>query len=74
MHKALGTVRVNRARNDAAWPALLLALRRVGDLALDPADVLAAAVNRRMLRTATSLSQAVALDIHRRLSRPVPGH
>ncbi|MBS2966316.1 relaxase domain-containing protein [Actinocrinis puniceicyclus] len=67
LHKTLGTVRVNQARNDPAWPALLLALRRADDLGLDPPDVIAAAVDRRALRTAPSLSQAVALDVHRHL-------
>lgn len=70
LHKALGTVRVNRARNDAAWPALLLALRRADDLGLDPTDVLDAAIDRRTLRTTTSLSQTVALAIHRHLDAP----
>lgn len=67
LNKALGTVRVNRARNDAVWPALLLALRRVDDLGLDVAAVLDAAIDRRTLRTATSISQSVALGIHRHL-------
>lgn len=67
LHKALGTVRVNHARNDAAWPVLLLALRRADDLGLDPADVLDAAVDRRALRTTASLSQSLALAIHRTL-------
>lgn len=67
LHKILGSVRVNHARNDPAWPALLLALRRADDLGHDPADLLAAAVDRRTLRTASSLSQAVAFNIHRHL-------
>jgi conjugative relaxase-like TrwC/TraI family protein len=67
LHKTLGTVRVNRARNDAAWSTLLLALRRADDLGLDPADVLTAAVDRRTLRSASSLSQSIALDVHRYL-------
>jgi conjugative relaxase-like TrwC/TraI family protein len=67
LHMALGTVRVNRARNDTAWPALLLALRRADDLGLDPADVLDAAIDRKTLRTTTSISQTVALHIHRHL-------
>jgi len=73
LHKTLGTVRVNHARNDASWPALLLALRRADDLGHDPADILAAAVDRRTLRNTTSPSQSVALNIHRHLdARPDP--
>ena len=77
LHKTLGTIRVNHARNDASWPALLLALRRADDLGHDPADILAAAIDRRTLRTTTSLSQTVALDIHRHLDTrtdPTPGN
>ena len=73
LHKTLGTVRVNHVRNEPAWAALLLALRRADDLGHDPADILAAAIDRRTLRTTISLSQSVALGIHRRLdSRPDP--
>jgi conjugative relaxase-like TrwC/TraI family protein len=73
LHKALGTVRVNHARNEPAWPALLLALRRADDLGHNPADILAAAIDRRTLRSTTSVSQSVALDIHRYLdTRPDP--
>ena len=67
LHKTLGTIRVNLARNEPAWPALLLALRRADDLGHDPADILTAATDRRTLRTTTSLSQTIALDIHRHL-------
>jgi AAA domain len=65
LHKNLGTVRVNKARHEGAWPALLLALRRADDLALDPTNVLDSTINRRRLRTASSVSQTLALDIHR---------
>lgn len=65
LHKVLGTVRVNHARNEPAWPALLLSLRRADDLGHDPADVLTTAVDRRELRTASTLSQYVALSVHR---------
>jgi conjugative relaxase-like TrwC/TraI family protein len=77
LHQALGTIRVNRARNEAAWPALLLALRRVEYLGLDVADVLDAALDRRRLRSAASVSQTLALDIHRYLevgSDPAGAH
>lgn len=67
LHKTLGTVRVNHARLEPTWSVLLLALRRVDDLGHDPADILAAAINRRTLRSATSVSQCVALEIHRYL-------
>jgi conjugative relaxase-like TrwC/TraI family protein len=68
LHKSVGTVRVNRARNEAAWPVLLLALRRAEDLGLDPAQILHDAVDRRALRAApASLTQTIALDIHRHL-------
>jgi conjugative relaxase-like TrwC/TraI family protein len=75
LHKTLGTVRVNHARNEPAWAALLLALRRADDLGHDPADILAAAIDRRTVRTTASISQTVALDIHRRLdarTEPTP--
>lgn len=65
LHKVLGTVRVNHARNDPAWSTLLLALRRADDLGLAPGDILAGAVDRRTMRTAASVAQSVALDIHR---------
>jgi conjugative relaxase-like TrwC/TraI family protein len=65
LHKTLGTVRVNHARNESTWPALLLALRRADDLGLDPADVLTATIDRRTVRTTTSITQSVALGIHR---------
>jgi len=71
LHKALGTVRVNHARNEPAWPALLLALRRADDLGHDPADILTAAINRRTLRTTNPLSQMIALNIHRHLDTRV---
>ena len=67
LHKTLGTVRVNHARNEPAWPALILALRRADELGLDPAHVLESAIDRRQLRAATAISQTVALAIHRRL-------
>ena len=65
LHKVLGSVRVNHARNDPAWPALLLALRRADDLGFDPSDVLADAIDRRTVRTTASVAQPVALDVHR---------
>jgi hypothetical protein len=67
LHKTLGTVRVNHARNDPAWPALLLALRRADDLGFDPAEVLADAIDRRTVRTTASVTQSVAMDVHRLL-------
>jgi len=67
LHKALGTVRVNHARNDPAWPALLLALRRADDLGFDPDEILANAIDRRAVRTTASVTQSVALNIHRLL-------
>ncbi|MBS2967019.1 hypothetical protein KGA66_28555, partial [Actinocrinis puniceicyclus] len=68
LHKMFGTVRVNRARNESGWPALLLALRRADDLGYEPQDVLAAALDRRALRAAPSMSQALALRIHRHVA------
>lgn len=68
LHATIGTVRVNRARNEVAWPVLLLALRRADDLGHDPADVLRAAIDRRELRSAGSVSQPLALRIHRYLA------
>jgi conjugative relaxase-like TrwC/TraI family protein len=65
LHKTLGTVRVNHARHDPAWPALLLALRRADDLGFDPSDVLTDAIDRRTVRTTSSVAQSVALDVHR---------
>jgi conjugative relaxase-like TrwC/TraI family protein len=65
LHKVLGTVRVNHARNDPAWPALLLALRRADDLGFDPADVLADSIDRRSVRTTSSVTQSVAVNVHR---------
>ena len=67
LHKNLGTVRANHARNEPAWPALMLALRRADDLGLDPTSVLDTATDRRRLRAATSISQTLALDIHRHI-------
>jgi conjugative relaxase-like TrwC/TraI family protein len=68
LHATLGTVRANRARNEAAWPTLLLALRRADELGYEPADVLRAAANRRAMRTAASVSETFALSIHRYLA------
>lgn len=67
LHVTLGTVRANRARNEAAWPTLQLALRRADDLGYEPEDVLQAAADRRAIRTAASVSQSLALSIHRYL-------
>ena len=67
LHKTLGTVRVNHARNEPIWNLLLLALRRADDLGHDPAEILGAAIDRRTLRTATALSQPLALAVHQHL-------
>ncbi|MBR7827576.1 relaxase domain-containing protein [Actinospica sp. MGRD01-02] len=67
LHRALGTARVNRARLEPAWPALVLAMRRADDLGYDPASLVNAAIDRRALREASSLSESLALDVHRHL-------
>ena len=67
LHRHLGTIRVGRLRNEPAWPALLGALRRVDDLGLNPGQILGAVIDRRALRIAVSLSQRIALGIHRYL-------
>ena len=70
LHKTIGTVRVNHARNEPTWNLLLLALRRADDLGYDPAEILTAATDRRTLRTVTSLSQPLALAVHQQLDNP----
>ena len=67
LHKTFGTIRVNHARNEPTWDLLLLALRRADDLGHDPADILTAPSVRRTLRTTTSITQPLALAVHRHL-------
>lgn len=71
LYLALGTVRVNRARLEPAWQTLVLALRRADDLGYAPAELVETAIDRRALRVAPSLSESLALDIHRHLDSRV---
>ncbi|WP_194924385.1 MobF family relaxase [Catenulispora pinisilvae] len=69
----LGSVRANQAREDAAWPTLVLALRRADALGLDPTTSLDAVIDQRTFRAGTSVCQAVALAVHHYLDAQTAG-
>jgi hypothetical protein len=46
-----------RAQAEAAWPALIVALRRAENAGFDPADALARTATARELRTARNVSE-----------------
>ena len=58
----------DRARAEAAWPALIAALRRAENAGYSPADALTRAATARELRTARSVSEVLAWRINRHLA------
>jgi hypothetical protein len=66
----LGARLAERARAETAWPALIAALNRAENAGFDPTDALTHVVTARELRTARSISEALAW----RISRHVADH
>jgi hypothetical protein len=64
----LGRERANPGQVEVAWPALIAALRRAEAADFDPAELLAALASPRAIRTAGSMSEAVAVRINRYLA------
>jgi hypothetical protein len=64
----LGGQLADRARAEAAWPALIAALRRAENAGYDPADALTRTATARELRTARSVSEVLAWRINRHLA------
>jgi hypothetical protein len=57
-----------RAQAEAAWPALIAALRRAENAGYDPADALTCTATARELRTACNVSEVLAWCINRHLA------
>jgi hypothetical protein len=57
-----------RAQDEAAWPALIAALRRAENAGYSPADALTRVATARELRTARSVSEVLAWRINRHLA------
>jgi hypothetical protein len=66
----LGARLTEHARGEVAWPALIAALSRAENAGFDPADALTHVATARELRTAHSISEALAW----RISRHVAAH
>jgi conjugative relaxase-like TrwC/TraI family protein len=64
----LGASLADRARADAAWPALIAALRRAENAGYSPADALTQVATARELRTALSVSEVLAWRINRHIA------
>jgi conjugative relaxase-like TrwC/TraI family protein len=64
----LGGQLAGRARAEAAWPALIAALRRAENAGYDPADALTRTATARELRSARSISEVLAWRINRHLA------
>ena len=64
----LGGELAERAQAEAAWPALIAALRRAENAGFDPADALTRTATARELRTARSVSEVLAWRINRHLA------
>jgi conjugative relaxase-like TrwC/TraI family protein len=63
---ALGPRYSAQARSEAAWPALIAALRRAEAAGHDPGDVLAGTAEAHELRTARSISELLAWRVSQR--------
>ena len=57
-----------RAQAEAAWPALIAALRRAENAGYNPADALTRTATARELRTARNVSEVLAWRINRHLA------
>ena len=68
----LGAQLAERAQAEAAWPALIAALRRAENAGFDPADALTRTATARELRTARSVSEVLAWRINRHLAAHLP--
>jgi hypothetical protein len=64
----LGGQLAGRAQDEAAWPALIAALRRAENAGYSPADALTRVATARELRTARSVSEVLAWRINRHLA------
>jgi hypothetical protein len=64
----LGGELAERAQAEAAWPALIAALRRAENAGYDPADALTRTATARELRTARNVSEVLAWRINRHLA------
>ena len=73
VYETLGTARANSARREDSWATLLLALRRVDALGLDPTEVLESVIDRRTLGAGAPVCQPLALAVHRHLDARATG-
>jgi conjugative relaxase-like TrwC/TraI family protein len=64
----LGGQLADRAQAEAAWPALIAALRRAENAGYSPADALTRTATTRELRTARSVSEVLAWRINRHIA------
>jgi conjugative relaxase-like TrwC/TraI family protein len=64
----LGRQLADRAQNEIAWPALIVALRRAENAGYSPADALSRTATARELRTARSISEVLAWRINRHIA------
>jgi hypothetical protein len=64
----LGGEIAERAQAEAAWPALIAALRGAENAGYDPADALTRTATARELRTARNVSEVLAWRINRHLA------
>jgi hypothetical protein len=66
--RTLGCQLADRAQAEAAWPALIAALRRAENAGYSPADALTRTAIARELHTARSVSELLAWRINRHLA------
>ncbi len=64
----LGSEKADLAQAEVAWPALITALRRAETTDFDAAELLSHLVDPREVRTARSVSEALAIRINRYLA------
>ena len=73
VYETLGTAHANAARREGTWTTLLLALRRVNALGLNPTEVLESVIDRRTLGAGAPVCQPVALAVHHHLDAQATG-